>query len=117
MGRRAGRRKDLPVNHQERHLLVLGQAAVLVEDVLFKHAAVAACAVVGKPDEKWGETPVAFIELKPGVPAPAAAEIIAHCRAGLAAYKCPRHVVFGEVPKTSTGKIQKFVLRERAKGV
>lgn len=60
---------------------------------------------------------MAFIELKPDVAAPSAADIIAHCRTHLAAYKVPRHVVFGEVPKTSTGKIQKFVLRERAKGM
>ena len=91
-------------------------SSIEVEDVLYKHAAVAACAVVGKADEKWGETPVAFIELKPGASA-TAEEIIAWCRDHLARYKCPRHVVFGEVPKTSTGKIQKFVLRERAKGV
>ena len=91
-------------------------SSIEVEDVLYKHPAVAACAVVGKPDEKWGETPVAFIELKAGAGA-TAEEIIAWCRDHLARYKCPRHVVFGEVPKTSTGKIQKFVLRERAKGV
>jgi fatty-acyl-CoA synthase len=90
-------------------------SSIEVEDVLYKHAAVAACAVVGKPDEKWGETPVAFIELKAGAGA-TEAEIIAWCRDHLARYKCPRHVVFGEVPKTSTGKIQKFVLRERARG-
>jgi fatty-acyl-CoA synthase len=77
---------------------------------------VAVCAVVGKADEKWGETPVAFIELRPGMTA-TAEEIIAWCRAGLAAYKVPRHVVFAEIPKTSTGKIQKFVLRETAKAV
>ena len=91
-------------------------SSIEVEDVLYKHPAVAACAVVGRPDEKWGETPVAFIELKPGAPAPTAADITAFCREHLARYKCPRHVIFGEVPKTSTGKIQKFVLRERAKG-
>jgi fatty-acyl-CoA synthase len=90
-------------------------SSIEVEDVLYKHPAVAACAVVGKPDEKWGETPVAFIELKAGAGA-TEAEIIAWCRDHLARYKCPRHVVFGEVPKTSTGKIQKYVLRERAKG-
>ena len=90
-------------------------SSIEVEDVLYKHPAVAACAVVGKPDEKWGETPVAFVELKPGAGA-TAEEIIAWCRDHLARYKCPRHVVFGELPKTSTGKIQKFVLRERAKG-
>ena len=91
-------------------------SSIEVEDVLYKHPAVAACAVVGKPDEKWGETPVAFIELRPGMTA-TAEEIIAHCRAGLAAYKCPRFVVFAEIPKTSTGKIQKFALRETAKGI
>jgi fatty-acyl-CoA synthase len=91
-------------------------SSIEVEDALYKHPAVAACAVVAKPDEKWGETPIAFIELKPGAPAPTAEDIIAHCRTHLAAYKVPRHVVFTEIPKTSTGKIQKFVLRERAKG-
>ncbi|KAB2914830.1 MAG: acyl-CoA synthetase [Hyphomicrobiaceae bacterium] len=91
-------------------------SSIEVEDVLYKHPAVAACAVVGKADEKWGETPCAFIELKPGAQT-TKDEIIAHCRAGLAAYKCPRHVVFTELPKTSTGKIQKYVLRETAKGV
>ena len=92
-------------------------SSIEVEDALYKHPAVAACAVVGKADAKWGETPVAFVELKPGAPAPTADDLIAHCRTHLAAYKVPRFVVFGEVPKTSTGKIQKFVLRERAKGV
>jgi len=90
-------------------------SSIEVEEVLYKHPAVAACAVVAKPDEKWGETPAAFIELKPGITA-SEEEIAAHCRAGLAAYKCPRFIVFAEIPKTSTGKIQKFVLRERAKG-
>jgi fatty-acyl-CoA synthase len=90
-------------------------SSIEVEDVLYKHPAVAACAVVGKPDAKWGETPVAFVELKAGASA-TEAQIIAWCRDRLAHYKCPRHVVFGEVPKTSTGKIQKFVLRERARG-
>jgi fatty-acyl-CoA synthase len=90
-------------------------SSIEVEDVLFKHPAVAMCAVVAKPDEKWGETPCAFIELKPGVAAVSADDIIAWCRQHLAAYKCPRYVVFGDVPKTSTGKIQKFLLRERAK--
>jgi fatty-acyl-CoA synthase len=92
-------------------------SSIEIEDVLYKHPAVASCAVVGKADDKWGETPCAFIELKPGVPRPSAEEIIAHCRANLAGFKVPRHLVFTEIPKTSTGKIQKFVLRERAKGV
>jgi fatty-acyl-CoA synthase len=91
-------------------------SSIEVEDVLYKHPAVAACAVVARPDEKWGETPIAFIELKPGVAA-TAEEIIAWCQDRLARYKCPRHVMFGDLPKTSTGKIQKFVLRDRAKGV
>ncbi|MEK7246720.1 MAG: acyl-CoA synthetase, partial [Pseudomonadota bacterium] len=71
--------------------------------------------VVAKPDAKWGETPCAFVELKPGKTA-SADEIIAFCRERLAKFKCPRHVVFGPLPKTSTGKIQKFKLREMAKG-
>ncbi|MBL8894084.1 MAG: acyl-CoA synthetase [Rhizobiales bacterium] len=91
-------------------------SSIEVEDVLYKHPAVSAAAVVAKPDDKWGETPCAFIELKPGQSA-TAEEIIAWCRKGLASYKVPRFVVFSEIPKTSTGKIQKFKLRETAKGV
>jgi fatty-acyl-CoA synthase len=90
-------------------------SSIEVEDALYRHPAVQAAAVVAKPDEKWGETPCAFVELKPGAQV-TAEEIIAHCRANLAGYKVPRHVVFTEVPKTSTGKIQKFRLREMAKG-
>jgi 3-(methylthio)propionyl---CoA ligase len=89
-------------------------SSIEVEDALYKHPAVQAAAVVAKPDEKWGETPCAFVELKPGAKA-TAEELIAWCRQNLAAYKCPRHVVFAEIPKTSTGKIQKFKLREMAK--
>jgi fatty-acyl-CoA synthase len=89
-------------------------SSIEVEDALYKHPAVQAAAVVAKPDERWGETPCAFIELKPGHKA-TADEIIAWCRANLAAYKCPRYVVFAEIPKTSTGKIQKFKLRDLAK--
>jgi fatty-acyl-CoA synthase len=85
-----------------------------VEDVLYRHPAVLAAAVVAKPDEKWGETPCAFVELKPGVLVEES-EIIEFCRSHLARFKAPRAVVFGELPKTSTGKIQKFMLRERAK--
>ncbi len=91
-------------------------SSIEVEDALYKHPAVAAVAVVAKPDEKWGETPCAFVELKPGASA-TAAELLAWCRSHLAAYKCPRYVVFAEIPKTSTGKLQKFKLREVAKGV
>ncbi len=85
-----------------------------VEDALYRHAAVMACAVVAKPDPKWGETPVAFVELKPGSQV-TAQELVAHCRGLLAAYKLPREIRFEVIPKTSTGKIQKFMLRERAK--
>ena len=85
-----------------------------VEDVLYRHPAVLAAAVVAQPDAKWGETPCAFVEVKPGA-AVTAAELIDHCRAQLARFKAPKQVIFGELPKTSTGKIQKFVLRERAR--
>lgn len=88
-------------------------SSIEVEDVLYRHPAVLACAVVAKPDERWGETPCAFVELKPGA-AVTAEEIIGHCKKHLAGFKVPRAVVFGEVPKTSTGKIQKFELRRRA---
>ena len=91
-------------------------SSIEVEDALYKHPAVQAAAVVAKPDEKWGETPCAFIELKPGASA-TEADMIAWCRQNLAGYKCPRVVVFAELPKTSTGKIQKFKLRETAKGL
>ena len=74
-----------------------------------------AVAVVAAPHEKWGETPCAFVELKPAQEA-SAEEIIAHCRDILAHFKCPTRVIFGELPKTSTGKIQKFVLRDQARG-
>ena len=89
-------------------------SSIEVEDALHRHPAVMACGVVAAPDPKWGETPCAFVELRTGASA-TEADIIAHCRAHLAPFKIPRKVVFGEVPKTSTGKIQKFALRERAK--
>jgi fatty-acyl-CoA synthase len=85
-----------------------------VEDVIYRHPAVLAAAVVAKPDAKWGETPCAFVELKPGATV-TEAEIVEHCRAHLARFKAPRAVVFGPLPKTSTGKIQKFMLRQQAK--
>jgi fatty-acyl-CoA synthase len=89
-------------------------SSIEVEDVLYRHPAVLAAAVVAKPDPKWGETPCAFVELKPGATV-TAEEIIEHCRASLARFKAPRAVVFGTLPKTSTGKIQKFALRQQAK--
>jgi fatty-acyl-CoA synthase len=89
-------------------------SSIEVEDALYKHPAVAVVAVVAKPDEKWGETPCAFVELKPGASA-TAEELIAFARQHLAGFKVPRHVVFAELPKTSTGKIQKHVLRNWAR--
>ena len=89
-------------------------SSIEVEDVIYTHPAVALCAVVAKPDEKWGETPCAFVELKPDATA-TADELMAWCRERLARFKAPRHVVFTDMPKTSTGKIQKFKLREMAK--
>jgi fatty-acyl-CoA synthase len=85
-----------------------------VEDALYRHPAVMACAVVARADAKWGETPVAFVELKPDASV-TAAELVAHCKGLLAGYKVPREMRFEPIPKTSTGKIQKFALRERAK--
>ena len=89
-------------------------SSIEVEDVLHRHPAVMLAAVVALPDAKWGEVPCAFVELKPGAQA-AEAEVIEFCRSQLARFKVPKRVVFGELPKTSTGKIQKFQLRERAK--
>jgi fatty-acyl-CoA synthase len=89
-------------------------SSIEVEDVLFAHPAVMLVAVVARPDEKWGEHPCAFVELKPGSSV-TEVEIIAHARQHLAAFKVPRTVIFGDIPKTSTGKVQKFVLRDRAK--
>jgi fatty-acyl-CoA synthase len=91
-------------------------SSIEVEDALYKHPAVQVAAVVARPDEKWGETPCAFIELRPGASA-SAEELIEWCRQHLARFKVPRHIVFAEVPKTSTGKIQKFRLREMAKAL
>ena len=89
-------------------------SSIEVEDALYRHASVLACAVVARPDPKWGETPLAYVELKPGANV-TAAELVAHCKSLLAGYKLPREIRFEVIPKTSTGKIQKFQLRERAK--
>lgn len=90
-------------------------SSIEVEDVIYKHPDVAGVAVVAKPDEKWGETPCAFIELRPGATV-AEEEMKEFCRTHLAHYKCPRHFEFSSLPKTSTGKIQKFVLRNQLRG-
>ena len=89
-------------------------SSIEVEEALYKHPSVAVVAVVARPDEKWGETPCAFVELKPGATA-TAEDLTQHAQKHLARYKVPRHIVFAEIPKTSTGKIQKFKLREMAK--
>ena len=116
---------DLAVRHPDGYVEILDRAkdivisggeniaTIEIEDLLHRHPAVQGAAVVARPDPFWGETPFAFVELRPGASA-SAAELIAHCRAGLARFKVPRHVVFGELPRTATGKVQKFVLRELA---
>jgi 3-(methylthio)propionyl---CoA ligase len=92
-------------------------SSIEVEDVLYRHPQVMEAAVVARPDDTWGETPCAFVTLKPDAEAVSAAEIIAFCRANLAHFKAPKAVVFGPLPKTSTGKIQKYALREKAKEI
>ncbi|CAA7616105.1 putative acyl-CoA synthetase [Magnetospirillum sp. LM-5] len=91
-------------------------SSIEVEDVLYRHPEVMEAAVVARPDDKWGETPCAFVDLKPGAAA-TEADIIAFCRDHMAHFKIPRTVVFGPLPKTSTGKIQKFMLRQQAKAL
>jgi len=118
---------DLGVMHEDGYLQLKDRSkdiiisggenisSIEVEDTLGKHPAVMFVAVVARPDEKWGETPCAFIERRAGFDNVTEKELIDYCRANLAHYKCPRHVVFAELPKTSTGKVQKFKLREQAK--
>ena len=89
-------------------------STIEVENVLYRHPAILEAAVVARPDDKWGEIPCAFVTLHDGATA-TAEEIIQFCRANIAHYKAPKMVVFGSLPKTSTGKVQKFVLREQAK--
>jgi fatty-acyl-CoA synthase len=89
-------------------------SSIEVEDALYRHPAVMAVAVVAAPDEKWGEVPLAFVELRPGAEA-SEAELIAHCRAHLARFKVPKTIAFGPLPKTPTGKIQKYLLRARVR--
>jgi len=109
----------LEIRDRSKDIIISGGeniSSIEVEGVLYRHPAVAAAAVVAKSDEKWGETPCAFVELRPGASA-TQDDIVAFCRERMAHYKCPRHVVFEDLPKTSTGKIQKFALRERAKAL
>ncbi len=107
----------LKIKDRSKDIIISGGeniSSLEVEDALYRHPAVMACAVVARPDAKWGETPLAFVELKPGASV-TAADLVAHCKGLLASYKLPREIRFEAIPKTSTGKIQKFVLRERAK--
>jgi fatty-acyl-CoA synthase len=104
------RKKDIIISGGE------NISSVEVEIALYKHPATQLAAVVARPDEKWGETPCAFVQLKPGAAA-TEDEYIAWCRDHLAKFKVPKKIVFGSVPTTATGKIQKFVLRERAKAL
>ena len=118
---------DLAVMHPDGYLEVKDRAkdiiisggenisSLEVEEVLYQHPAVMEAAVVARPDEKWGETPHAFVTLKPGATEVSAQDMIVWCRGHLAHFKCPRAISFGPLPKTSTGKIQKFELRERAR--
>ncbi len=106
----------LKIKDRSKDIIISGGeniSSIEVEDVLYRHPAVLAAAVVAKADPKWGETPCAFVELKAGATV-SAQEIVAHCKKHLAGFKVPRAVEFGELPKTSTGKIQKFELRQRA---
>jgi fatty-acyl-CoA synthase len=120
---------DLAVVHEDNYIEIKDRAKDIIisggenistleiEEALYRHPSVMEAAVVAKPDEKWGETPCAFIVLKPGAPEVTAEDLIQWCRDRLAHFKCPRHVVFSELPKTSTGKVQKYVLREWSKAV
>jgi len=107
----------LKIKDRSKDIIISGGeniSSIEVEDVLYRHPAVMAAAVVAQPDPKWGEVPCAFVELKDGAKS-TAEELIAHCREHLARFKVPKHVVFGPIPKTSTGKIQKFQLRQQAR--
>ncbi|MBD3869642.1 MAG: acyl-CoA synthetase, partial [Acidobacteria bacterium] len=92
-------------------------SSVEVEDALYKHPDILEAAVVARPDQKWGETPCAFVTLRGGADGVTEEDIVAHCRANLAKFKVPKTVIFGPFPKTSTGKIQKFLLRQQARAL
>ena len=108
----------IEVKDRSKDIIITGGenvSSLEVEECLFRHPQVMEAAVVARPDEKWGETPCAFVVLKPGAGEVTIADITAWCRKYLAGFKVPRTIVFGELPKTSTGKIQKFLLRDRAR--
>ncbi len=111
----------IEVKDREKDIIISGGeniASLEIEDVLYSHPMVMEAAVVARPDEKWGETPCAFVTLKPGADGQVSAEdIIAHCRRNMAGFKTPKTIIFGPLPKTATGKIQKFVLRDQARAL
>ena len=120
---------DLAVTHPDGYIQITDRAkdiiisggenisSIEVENALYGHEAVLEAAVVARPDERWGETPCAFVALKPDAEAVTAEALIEHCRARMARFKAPRTIVFGDLPKTATGKIMKFELRERARAL
>jgi len=110
---------SIEVKDRSKDIIISGGeniSSLEVEEVLYRHPQVMEAAVVAKPDNKWGETPCAFVTLKPDAGPVTADDIMAFCRANMAGFKVPRSVMFGPLPKTSTGKIQKFVLRQNVKG-
>jgi fatty-acyl-CoA synthase len=110
----------LEVKDRSKDIIVSGGeniSSLEVEEIMSRHPAVREVAVVAKPDSHWGETPCAFVALREGVTAPSEAELIAWCKQHMAGFKRPHYIVFGELPKTVTGKVQKYVLRERVRAV
>ena len=106
----------LKIKDRSKDIIISGGeniSSLEVEDALYRHPDVMTCAVVAKPDDKWGESPVAYVELRSNATT-TSEELIAHCKSLLAGYKVPRDIRFEPIPKTSTGKIQKFELRKRA---
>ena len=120
---------DLAVMHPENYIQIKDRSkdiiisggenisSIEVEEVLYKHPHVLEAAVVARPDEKWGESPCAFVYLKPSAPKITEEELIAYCRENIARFKAPKTVIFRELPKTSTGKIQKFKLRKEVEAL
>lgn len=109
--------RGIGIKDRAKDVIISGReniSSLEVEDAICHHPAVVAAAVVAQPDPMWGETPCAFVELKPGAQT-TEAELIEHCRARLARFKAPKTILFGPLPRTSTGKVQKFVLRQRVR--
>jgi fatty-acyl-CoA synthase len=107
----------LQIKDRSKDIIISGGeniSSIEVEEVLYKHPAILEAAVVARPDDKWGETPCAFVTLKPAAGAVTAEQIVAYCREKMAHFKAPKTIVFCELPKTATGKIQKFKLRQDA---